>query len=99
MARRSGKQRGSVGEHIEVVIEKWYTPRQVATSRQVSPAKVLQWIRSGELEASNYAQQGSVRPRWRISSSALRRFDLVRCNRAASPEGRRARAASLDGPF
>lgn len=61
----------------------WFTPPQVARSRQLRVGKVLAWIRTGELAAVNCAERRGGRPRWRISAEALAAFDAARSNRAA----------------
>ena len=71
----------------------WFSVRQVATQRRVSPSKVYAWIRSGDLEAINMARTRLVRPLWRISADALSAFDRVRSNRASiARRARRGRA-------
>ena len=55
------------------------TPPQVAKQLGVSPDKVLDWIRKGELSATNVAA-GSGRPRYRISAEDLAKFQRTRQN-------------------
>jgi hypothetical protein len=52
----------------------WMTPPQVAELLVVDPAKVISWIKRGELDASDVALGPGRRPRWRIEPAALRRF-------------------------
>lgn len=59
----------------------WFTPPQVARARGLRTAKVLAWIRSGELEGVNCAEKHDGRPRWRISAEALEAFDSTRSSR------------------
>lgn len=61
----------------------WFTPRAVARDRRVRVAKILTWIRSGELEAINHASSRLAKPRWRISAEALAMFDLGCSSRSA----------------
>lgn len=61
----------------------WFTPPQVARARGLRTAKVLAWIRSGELEGVNCAEKRDGRPRWRISAEALEAFDRARSSRSA----------------
>ena len=49
-----------------------FTTPQVARMLGVNPDKVLNWIRSGELSASNVGQKG--RPSWRITQAAFDSF-------------------------
>ena len=47
------------------------TPPQVAERLGVEPAKVIAWIRSGELAGVDVALRGSKRPRYRISEGEM----------------------------
>jgi hypothetical protein len=91
------EQRAKPRAKAELIITTWYTPKEIARTRRISPAKVLGWIRSGELEACNYADRESKRPRWRISAEALNKFELGRRNRPATSAA--ARDEQVDGPF
>jgi excisionase family DNA binding protein len=64
------------------------TPPVVAKKLSVSRDTVLNWIRNGELKASNIAQRGK-RPRYRITPEALAKFEQMR-----NPEPRQARRGS-----
>jgi hypothetical protein len=64
-------------------VPEWFTPRQVARARRISPAKVYAFIDAGVLEAIDHSNLPHIRPRWRISSAALEAFDQARSNRAA----------------
>lgn len=71
-------------------MSEWFTPPQIASSRHIRLAKVLSWIRSGQLEAVNHAENPSGRPRWRISIHALEAFDRARsCRNQVMPAVRR----------
>lgn len=75
------------------MIDRAFTPKEVAEARGVGVGKVLGWIRSGQLEAVNVSE-GRLRPRWRISPDALAAFDYRRSNRrtiepVATPRRRR----------
>jgi len=59
---------------------KWYSPKQIAEQRNLSPATVAGLIQDGELEAVNVARRGSVRKCWRSSDAMLSAFDERRCN-------------------
>lgn len=70
----------------------WYSPKQIAKQRNLSPATIAGLIEDGELEAVNVARRGSVRKCWRSSDSMLSAFDERRCNSKPSPrETKRAR--------
>jgi len=69
----------------------YYTPPEIAELLRVSPAKVLTWIRSGELESISVASRGSRRPRFRISARALEAFERRRSGAAALSPIRRRR--------
>jgi hypothetical protein len=53
------------------------TPPEVADELRVDPAKVLGWIRSGQLRAVNVGD-GARRPRYRISGADLQVFLAAR---------------------
>lgn len=48
---------------------------------RVSPAKVLNWIRTGELQAINICSPGSSRPIYRMSPEHIAAFEAGRSNR------------------
>lgn len=50
------------------------TPPQAARILGVNPDKVLGWIRSGELKASNLAKRQGGRPKYRIAGEDLQAF-------------------------
>ncbi len=57
----------------------YLAPSDIARSRGISVLKVLGWIKSGELIATNYAtSQSGKLPRWRISPADLEAFDSAR---------------------
>jgi len=58
----------------------WRTPPEVARELRVEPAKIIAWIRSGELAACNITQHVGGRARWRISRVALESFLASRAN-------------------
>lgn len=73
------------------------SPPAVAERLGVSPAKILNWIDSGELKAINVAASSrGQRPRWRITPEALAAFEAGRANAPAppTPRPRRRRADS-----
>ncbi len=54
------------------------TPPEVAEKYRVSTAKVICWIRTGELAALNLAHRGCSRPRYSISPDAIEAFERSR---------------------
>jgi hypothetical protein len=61
-----------------------YSVREIADRFEVTPATVLQWIRSGELKASNVSRsRHSKRPRYRVTHAALEAFEA---SRAPAPQ-------------
>lgn len=67
------------------------TPPQVAERLGVSPDKILNWIRKGELNAVNVAAVGAGRPRYRISEEDLTKFQQARQNVKPPPKSPRWR--------
>ena len=67
------------------------TPPMIARKLHVSRDKVMTWIRSGELPASDLATPGSKRPRYRIDAADLRAFLLRRQVQAGPKPTRRRR--------
>lgn len=69
-------------------------PAQVAKMWGISHDKVLEFIRSGELEAFNVASRRSSRPQFKIARAALHAFQERRSGRgparATPPASRRA---------
>ncbi len=65
-----------------------YTPRELAQLLRVSPAKVLTWIRNGELAAVNVASTLCGKPRFVILPDALAAFERRRAG-AVPPKPRR----------
>jgi helix-turn-helix protein len=61
----------------------YLTPPQIARRFGVEPAKVLSWIRCGDLSAINMAERLNGRPRWRVSQSSLDSFLVARTSRPA----------------
>jgi len=59
-------------------MSRYLTPPEVAEQFRVNSTKVLMWIRSGELRATNVAASLIGRPRWRISLADLAVFEQRR---------------------
>ena len=66
----------------------YLSPPQVAKLLGVKPAKVLAWIKRGELRAHNVADSRSGRPRWRVSREALDAFLAARSCRPSDQVAR-----------
>jgi hypothetical protein len=67
------------------------TPPQLAKRWGVSPDKVLAWIRSGELRASNIAKRAGGRPRYLIDPAEAEAFWARRSLEKPPPMQRRKR--------
>ena len=71
----------------------WLTSAQVAEQLGIDAGKVLDWIHSGQLPATNVATNTGGRPRWRIAAASLHEFLLRRQSPAApAPRLRRRKA-------
>lgn len=68
------------------------TPPQYAKELGVDNAKVLTWIRSGELRAINAATDRNGRPRYLIDVSDIAIFEAARAVQPPTPRVRRRRA-------
>ena len=67
--------------------ERFFTPPQAAKLIGVGPEKVLAWIHSGELTATNVAVDADgERPRWRISEDDLAKFLFRRQHPSTHPD-------------
>ena len=75
------------GDGITATIERDLTPPELCRLKGIEPAKILAWIRSGELRAVNYATRPTGRPRWRIKLEDWFAFEE---SRAARPKTRLA---------
>lgn len=62
----------------KLTVRRNMTPPEVADRYGVSTAKVLKWIRQGELRALNLAHRECIRPRYSISVEALKEFERAR---------------------
>jgi len=71
-----------------------YTPREVAESLRTSPDRVLDWIRSGELQAIDKRAKGAKRATWVIPPAALAKFVAARSTSPPGPRQRRQRKTS-----
>jgi excisionase family DNA binding protein len=64
----------------------YLTPPAVAEQLGVDAAKVITWIRSGELAAANVATRVGGIPRWRIGQNDLDAFLERRKSPAPAPK-------------
>ncbi|MBP3958425.1 helix-turn-helix domain-containing protein [Gemmata sp. G18] len=71
------------------------TPNEVASVLRVSQGKVLAWITSGELVATNTAAALCGKPRWVVSASALEAFRKKRSSLPLPKVARRRRPSGL----
>jgi hypothetical protein len=69
-----------------------FTPPALARLWGISPEKVLNWIRSGELAAINAATTAAGRPRFLIDVAAVKEFEERRSVRCAPKLRRRQRS-------
>lgn len=74
----------------------FYTPPQIAKLLGVEDAKVVGWIKRGELRAVNVADKNGKRPRWRISSEAFEDFKNGRASQPVAKPARRKRQADFE---
>lgn len=72
------------------------TPPDVARRYGVATAKVIGWIRTGELKAINVANRGCSKPRFSISPEALEEFERSREVVPAGDKVLRLRRKSTD---
>lgn len=72
---------------------RWLSPPQVAEQLGIDPEKVIAWIRRGELNAVNVAENIGGRPRYRIDPQELAAF-LQRRSTSPAPKPVRRRKAS-----
>ena len=75
----------------------YLTPPEVARLLRVDAHSVLDWIRNGELRASNVASRTSTRPRWRVHRGDVDAFCLAA--RAATPPPPRAKRPRRQADF
>lgn len=70
---------------MKPLAEKCSTAPEVAERLRVGHEKVLAWIRSGQLVATNVATRPDARPRWVVSEAELQRFLDSRSSQPALP--------------
>ena len=72
------------------------TPPELARRWRISPDKVLNWIRSGELRAMNAATKQTGRPRYLVDPSDVEAFEARRTVQQAPKSPRRKRHTNDD---
>ena len=72
-----------------------FTVADVAARYRVSPDKVRQWVRRGELAAVNVASSLCGRPQLRVSPEALAAFERARSAAPPPKPPRRHRRSEL----
>ncbi len=73
------------------MIERFLTPPQVAKILGTHASRVLSWIQSGALKASNLSE--GDRPRWKVAPDDLQRFLDSRSNQTQATAPKRTRRA------
>jgi hypothetical protein len=68
------------------------TPPELAKQWGIDVAKVLHWIKSGELRAINLATRRDGRPRYAIDQADIALFEAGRAVQPPAPRVRRRRA-------
>jgi len=64
------------------------SPPQLAAEWGVDVAKILTWIKSGELKAINVATRRDGRPRYAIDQADIALFEAARAVRPPAPRAR-----------
>ena len=77
-----------------MLIERDFTPPQLAKLKGIESEKILAWIRSGELRAVNLATRPTGRPRWRIKVEDWLAFEERRAAKSPTKVSRRPRSTS-----
>lgn len=72
-----------------------FTVKEYAERMKVNQTKVLGWINSGELKATNVSN-GSDRPLWRIDPENAKAFEEARQPKVAEKTKRRKKASVPD---
>ena len=77
---------------------RYLSPPEIADQLGVDPAKVIGWIRRGELRAVNVGN-GPSRPHYRISPADLAVFEAARAVQPPTPRLRRRRKDPISWSF
>lgn len=75
--------------------DRMLTPPEIGRLLAVDPAKILVWIRNGELVACDVATRRGGRPRFRVAPAELQAF-LLRRQSAVAPAPRQRRRRPLE---
>jgi hypothetical protein len=83
---------------MHVTSVQYLTPPEIGRCLHVKAAKVIGWIRRGELVGIDVAERGAKRPRWRVAHDDLQAFLALRSThqKPAAPVVRRRR---VQAPF
>jgi len=74
----TGEIRTAIQATLAIQSRGTVSPRELADRWGISPDKVLNWIRKGDLCAINVASDRSMRPKYRISDEAIEAFQRQR---------------------
>ena len=74
-----------------------FSPGELAKNLGITQDKVLNWIRSGKLEAIDVSQDQQGRPRYRIDADAIARFKAARQPAPPPKIERRKKKRSMEG--
>ncbi len=72
-------------------------PSEIAATEGVKVEKVLSWIRSGQLLATNMATNLGGRPQWRIDPADLAAFKAARASKNMVPAAVQRRPRTTPG--
>lgn len=76
LARSNGEPQRASRRGEDDGIKRFYTPKELSKRWEVGSDKIIRWIRSGELRASDLSQRpGMKRPRYRIPVDAMLEFE------------------------
>ena len=71
------------------------SPPAYAKSRGVKPDTVRLWIRTGQLDAVNYAKNPGGKPCWKIFPDAIEKFEARRAARPAPKPERKTKSVEI----
>jgi hypothetical protein len=80
------------------IITRHFTPAEIATRFNCLPAKVRDWIKTGQLSAINAATDPrGKKPRWQITAESLEAFERSRSSKPATSRTARPRKRDTTG--
>lgn len=88
--------RDFVSEISQQSLPPTYSPGQLATNLGITVDKVLNWIRTGQIDAIDVSTDRQGRPRYRIDAEAIAKFKAAR-SPAPPPKSKRRKKKSLEG--